>query len=134
MQGQGSTAQGSLPINTPISVINSTSGQPINVSLGLLNQQLGRKAEQVRRTNPNGDNKYQMALNKIATARTPEEVLGYLNGITIRGSPEGIIVTGGRRTKKNKRQRGGFTYKTTSRRRSISSTAKSSRRSRRTSR
>jgi len=130
----GQVAQGRLPDNTPINVIDYASGQPINVPLSTINQQLSRKAQQLRRANPNGDNKYQTALNQIANARTPEDVSGYLRGIDIRNSPQGITVRGGRRTKKNRKQKGGFTYKSTSIRRSISSTPKSTRRSRRSSR
>ena len=129
-------ARSRLPDNTPITVMDASSLQPVNMPLKELKKQLLAKAMQVRKTNRNNsENKYKAALDEIDNASTPEQVTTALIGITLRSNQSGeIMVTGGRRTKKNRKQKGGFTYKTTSTRRSISSTPKSNRRSTRRSR
>jgi len=115
--------------NMVISVVDSISRQPINIQLGVLKTALKKKADQLKATNPKIDNKYQKALDKIASAKTPEDISKLLYGIVIKSTPEGITVKGGRRSKKNKKYKGGFTYKTTSRRKGMSSSLKSIRKS-----
>jgi chromosome segregation ATPase len=120
-------AQGNLPDNTPVRV-NVTGGPPTDIQLNIIKSQLSQKAQQLRRSNPNAENKYQIALNAINQAQTPEEVTNILRGVTIKNTQRGFEISGGRKTKKNKKQKGGFTYKSTSRRRSISSVPKSTKR------
>jgi chromosome segregation ATPase len=96
-----------------------------------IRSRLAEKAKQ-RRTNPRVSEDYGKALDEVRSAQTPEEVADALIKYQIPMTANGI--SGGRRTKKIRKQKGGFTYKSTSRRRSISSTPKSSRRSRRSSR
>jgi hypothetical protein len=129
----GQLGQGSLPDNTPISIVVAN-GVRETMPLNVLKQQLQSKASQLRRNNPNADNKYQRALDLINQATTVEEINNARMGITFKTTQNGIAVSGGRRTKKNNKQKGGFIYKRTSTRRSILTTPKSARRSRRSSR
>lgn len=74
------------------------------------------KIKQVTKNNPDAVSKYTSVLNALNEAQTPENASSLINSIYKNG-----IIFGGRRTKKNKKQKGGFTYKPTSTRRSISS-------------
>lgn len=138
IQGQRAAApvsQGMLAENSPISVVDATSGQRVDMPLNALKRELQRKAVQLRNSNPNIENKYQIALDKINQSTSQQEITNILRGIAIKNTQRGLEVSGGRRTKKIRKQKGGFTYKSTSKRRSISSTPKSNRRtSRRSSR
>jgi len=125
--------QSKLPDNIPIIVDDATSGQQVQMPLNAIKAQLLAKAQQQRRTNPNVDNKYQTAFDEINQATTPTEVTNFLRGITIKNTQRGLEVSGGSKTKKNRKQKGGFTYKSSSTRRSISPTSKSSKRSSRRS-
>lgn len=91
---------------------------------------LKRKNDQLKRNNPN--NKYKAAIDFIMNAPTSQEIQRYLQQDTYRG---------GRKTRKAKRvlkrktikkQKGGYLYKQNSKRRSITTSRRSSRRTKRT--
>jgi chromosome segregation ATPase len=85
---------------------------------------LRRKINDVVRSTGDRNNKYQAALTQIQNERDPTRIPAILqhNGIYIINNQ----IRGGRKTRKNKKQRGGFIYKTNSKRRSTSSRSKRS--------
>lgn len=122
MQGQPG-----LPNNTPINV------QGVTKELGDLKKLLQEKIRQVTRTNPNAVGKYVEALKKINSATSPQEVSNYLGNFDKSRITGALYVKGGRKTRKNRKQKGGFVYRTTVRRRRNSSKSKSRTASRKTS-
>lgn len=131
LQGQTPSV---IPDNTEVTVTDSNGGQPMTMTYAALKNSLQRKIVQVRKTNPNMVGKYITALENVSKAQNVNEIPSMLVGLAIKNTDRGLEVTGGRKTKKKRTQNGGFTYKSTSRRRSISSTPKSTVRSRRSSR
>jgi chromosome segregation ATPase len=111
-QGQASTGQ-SLDKRTPIvyegqnlvlaNIINTLQSKP----------QVDRVTKQA--------SKYALALRGLRAAQTPEEVIQALtsNGVHAKNG----AVYGGKKTKKNRKQKGGYTYKSNLKRRSISTTS-----------
>ena len=96
-----------------------------NLTLGLIISQLSKKPQVDRNTN--GPSKYALALRGLNDAQTPEQVLQALNSSGVDAKNGSIY--GGKKTKKNKRvrkQKGGYTYKLNSKRRSISTSSRSS--------
>lgn len=113
-----------LPPDTSITVQGTT------MTLNQWIIEIKKKIQQVQSNDPRYAAKYQDALNRIINSSDSQDVANIINGISKNGS-----IYGGRRTKKNRKQKGGFTYKPTSTRRSISSNPTRSKRiSRRTSR
>lgn len=99
------------------------------ISYGELITGLQRKASQLQRQGlPDQQNKYAIVINALRGLNNPNsaniELLLQSNSITIK---ENGVFGGKRKTKKNRKQKGGFTYKISSKRRGI--TSKSSRRS-----
>jgi chromosome segregation ATPase len=128
MQGKSSASpSGStpsvLPDNTPITVQGNT------FALGVWILKIKDKINQVATSNPTSVGKYKAALDALLKATTDTDASYIINQISKNGN-----IFGGRRTKKNRKQKGGFTYKPTSRRRSISSTSTSTTRSSRRTR
>jgi chromosome segregation ATPase len=111
--------------SVPARVDNTTDFQ-INLD-GIVARKNLLSIKELLRRNP----EYTQILENINRATTPEQIQAYLENVTFSSSP-----SGGRKTKKLKKIKGGFTYKTTSRRKSISSIPnyKYSRHSRRKSR
>jgi chromosome segregation ATPase len=123
-----------IPENAEVQLIDGATGQPMVMLYGDLIKGLKRKIEQVKRTNPNAVGKYVNALQNIIKATSVNDIPAFLIDIPIKNTDRGLQVTGGRRSKKNRKQKGGFTYKATSKRRSILSAPKTSRTSSRNSR
>ena len=118
-QASGNLAAGQnrLPPDTQINF----KGQ--NLTLGLIRNQLGSKP-QADRNNNNRPSKYALALRGVNNANTPEEVLQALTSSGVDAKNGSIY--GGKKTKKNKKvrkQKGGYTYKLNSKRRSISTSS-----------
>jgi len=120
-----------LPLETQISLSDLGSGTatPVEIQLGALIGMLRTKSAQLSKRGNITENKYQKALNRIMNATSPDEVKSIL-------SAEGVIIKnkqvfGGKKTKKNKKQKGGFIYKSTFKRRQLSprTTTRSKRRS-----
>ena len=114
--GRPIAGQSILPPDTPIAF----KGQ--NLTLGLIRNQLGSKPQVDRITN--GPSKYALALRGLHNANTPEQVLQALNSSGVDAKNGSIY--GGKKTKKNKKvrkQKGGYTYKVNSKRRSISTSS-----------
>ena len=114
--GRPIAGQSILPPDTPIAF----KGQ--NLTLGLIRNQLGSKPQVDRITN--GPSKYALALRGLNNAQTPEQVLQALNSSGVDAKNGSIY--GGKKTKKNKKvrkQKGGYTYKVNSKRRSISTSS-----------
>jgi len=108
---QPSTNQSKLPNNTIITV------QGTAKSLDTWKNLITTKIDQLKSNNPKYVPTYQTILNNINNASNPQEVTNLINSIAKNGA-----IYGGRRTKKHRKQKGGFTYKPSSKRRSISST------------
>jgi len=105
-----------LPPNTPIQI----NGQKIMLSD--IRAQLNKKKQTLSRTNPTAQI-YDVALDEINRAESPEQVIAILNK---RVSFKNGSIMGGKKTKKNRKnikQKGGYTYKSNSKRRRISSTS-----------
>ena len=120
-QASGNLASGQnrLPPDTPINF----RGQAL--TLGLIRNQLGSKPQQDRVTKQ--PSKYALALRGVNSAQTPQEVLQALasSGVDAKNG----AIYGGKKTKKNRKvrkQKGGYTYKVNSKRRSISTSSSSS--------
>jgi len=138
IQNISRAAQGQLPQGAQGAQggqVNSNTNFEIsgyNMNYGQIISQLDKKAKQLARSNPTAENKYKTALEQIRSnpANTPTILTN--NVITIKAGPDGSgVISGGRKTRKNRKQKGGFTYKVGVRRRSI--TSKSSRRTSRNS-
>jgi chromosome segregation ATPase len=116
--GRPIAGQNRLSPDTPIAF----RGQ--NLTLGLIISQLSKKPQVDRNTNT--PSKYSVALRGVNNAQTPEAVLQALtsNGVDAKNGS----IYGGKKTKKNKKvrkQKGGYTYKLNSKRRSITSSRSS---------
>jgi chromosome segregation ATPase len=133
IQGQRAAAQveqnGNVQLNTEIPLVDLASGQTVNVTLQNILDQLRIKARNLKGSQ---GEKYRTALAEMGNIRNPEDVSPILRANTIEFKNNKIM--GGHRTKKNRKQKGGFTYKSISRRRSILSTPKSKSSRRRSSR
>jgi predicted nucleic acid-binding Zn-ribbon protein len=124
-----------LPPELPIQ-IRQIGGPPLQIEYQELVRMITDKSKQVR-----GDNKYKVALKNLNKSTTKEEAEHAVREINIKNGK----IMGGKRTKKNRRSkkgnkttkkiyRGGFTYKTKSKRRSITSSKRSTSRGRSSSR
>jgi myosin heavy subunit len=124
IQGQAPVQQGLGPPqpaqqavlsgDTPITFQGKT------LTLDVIKVQLNAKSAQLIRNKYRGENKYRVALDALQTARTPEDVVRIITPCYTEGR-----ITGGKRTKKIRRnQKGGFIYKQKSKRRSISSSTR----------
>jgi len=110
-QASGNQASGQvrLPVDTQINF----NGQQL--TLGLIMSQLRTKPQKDRNTD--GPSKYALAINAVSKAQTPEEVIQALQSLSV-GAKNGAIF-GGKKTKKRRKQKGGYTYKANSKRKSI---------------
>lgn len=127
---QGQPPQPRIDPNIPVQV----SGY--NMTYGEILSQLQIKARQEARSTGNQDNKYNRVLIQIQNSGNPAEIENLLRRSAVsikRGRNGNGTISGGRKTRKNRKnkQKGGFTYRTNSKRRGI--TLKSSRRSSRNS-
>jgi chromosome segregation ATPase len=96
-----------------------------NLTLQQIILQLKNKPQKDRNTG--GPSKYALALSAVYKAQTAEEVVQALQSLNV-GAKNGSIY-GGKKTKKHRKQKGGYTYKLNSKRRSISSRSSSKRKS-----
>ena len=95
-------------------------GSTINISFENLTSQLRDKAKQILQGR---ENKYQDALIQLKSAKSVSDVQKILSNNDVNFKNKKIM--GGKKTKKNRKQKGGFIYKTTSRKR-ISTNSKRS--------
>ena len=105
-----------LPPDTPINF----KGQAL--TLGNIINTLGAKPQVDRVTNQ--PSKYATALRGVRAAQTPEEVIQALSSNAI--DAKNGAISGGKKTKKNKKvrkQKGGYTYKLNSKRKSITTSS-----------
>jgi chromosome segregation ATPase len=119
---------GRIAPNTPVQI------NGYNMTYGQIISQLDTKARQEARNTGNKDNKYKRAADQLRVLNDPAQIPAILgtNGVNIKAGRDGNgVISGGRKTKKNRKQKGGFTYKIASKRKDI--TSKSSRRSSRNS-
>jgi predicted nucleic acid-binding Zn-ribbon protein len=110
---------------TQISLLDFATGQPTNVSFEQIMNQVSQKSKISGRQGQ----KYRDALNQLNNERDSANVATILRNNNV-GFKNGAIF-GGRKTKKNRKQKGGFIYKTTYTRRSTTSSPKSVRRTKR---
>jgi len=89
------------------------------MSINALIEQLAKKGKDVENTTGDQNNKYNKALNKINTDIIKGDISkidSILTGITIKPGFLGPTISGGKsKTRKNRKQKGGFIYKRTSR-------------------
>lgn len=116
-----------VPSNTEITLRDNT-GNNITLTLNQLKEQISIKARQIK-NNPN--NKYSEALREINKAKSIEEVIEAFNRNNLELKNGGVM--GGKKTRKNikkkrtiKKQKGGYIYEKSFKRKSISSILKSS--------
>ena len=128
IQGNPVAAANTAPVQRiqpteEITLQDSGTGSPVQIQYNVILQQLKAKSG----IKGSGGQKYKDALLKLKTAQNPQDVAGILSssGITFKNN----AIMGGRKTKKiNKtkkirKQKGGYTYKNSVKRRSISSTS-----------
>jgi hypothetical protein len=131
IQNISRSMQGQAPMPPRMPTIDTNTQlqlQGRKISYGELITGLQRKASQLQRQGvPDEQNKYAIVINGLRGLNKPNsaniEVLLQSNSVTIK---ENGVFGGKRKTKKNRKQKGGFTYKISSKRRGI--TSKSSRR------
>ena len=136
IQNISRSIQGQPPIPPQMPAIDTNTQlqlQGRQITYGQLMAGLQRKTSQLQRQGvPDEQNKYAIALNGLRGLNNPNsaniELLLQSNNISIK---ENGVSGGKRKTKKNRKQKGGFTYKISSKRTGI--TSKSSRRSTRNS-
>jgi chromosome segregation ATPase len=120
-QGQpmmGQSMQGTqVGPNTPIKIQGNT------IIYNELVQQLGKKGTEVARNTGNQNNKYNIAVNELRTANNVSQIESILskNGISFKN---GAIFGGKGKTRKYRKQKGGFIYRTSSKRRKTKSNTK----------
>jgi chromosome segregation ATPase len=107
-----------LPSNTQINLMDNRQ-QTIQLQLNDLISQLNAKYRQSR------NNKYLNALNAISTAENPSEIQNILRQNQVEIKNNSVFGGKNRKTKKNKKQKGGFTYKISSKRKSIKTNSSS---------
>lgn len=121
--------QGRFPFqDAEIQLYDSTAKRNIPLTIGQLADLINTKANQMPKPN-----NYSKALNELRNIQDIAQVQPILNRYNLNFKNRKI--SGGRKTRKIRRQKGGFVYKTTSKRRSITSSSgrRSSRRSSRNS-
>ena len=106
-----------LPNNLEVQINGQT------FTLADIIEQLNMKKQLLTKNNPKAENKYALALKAVYNAATSEAVIEALrnNGIGVKNG----AIYGGKKTKKtrkNIKQKGGYTYKSNSKRRRISTT------------
>jgi uncharacterized coiled-coil DUF342 family protein len=111
-----------LPPRPDDNTLIAIPGRPTPTTVGELKNMLRLKARSVGKPRFGGDNKYQKVLNFIDQQPNIDEILNLLkvNGVIYKNN----ILMGGKKiksTKKNKKQKGGFTYKSNYKRKSITS-------------
>jgi predicted nucleic acid-binding Zn-ribbon protein len=125
LQGQQPMLQGQQPMqgtridpNTPITI----QGSPITYNQ--LIQQLGKKGADVTRNTRNQNNKYNIAVNELRSVTNPSQIESVLskNGISLKN---GVVFGGKGKTRKNRKQKGGFIYSLNTKRRNARSKSKS---------
>ena len=123
-----------LPDDTIIPIYDKNTKTNVGMSFSALKDQLKTKSEQVFRNTNIKNNKYERALKEMESIQSPDEIGPILRnkGINIKDNN----VMGGRKTKKNRKQKGGFIYKSNTRRKILSNNSRrsSKRSSRRSSR
>jgi DNA repair exonuclease SbcCD ATPase subunit len=97
-----------IPGNTRILYEN------VQFTFDSLSRQLETKAQQ----DPRPNNKYSQALQQLQGANDADDVVAILNANRI-GTTRNGGIKGGKKTKKIRKQKGGYTYKVNSKRRSI---------------
>jgi chromosome segregation ATPase len=138
IQNIGSASQGHLPapINsnidraTNVTLLDIGNNSNVTMPFGSLIKMLASKSSQIR----SGVNKYKNVLDELKGITDVAQISDILrnNNVSVKNNQ----VMGGRKTKKNRKQKGGFTYKNSKRRSIISrsSLRSSSRKSTRNSR
>ncbi len=77
-----------------------------------------RQLQEKSRQDPRPNNKYSQVLQQLQNANDDDDVKSILQGASIMTTRNGKI-KGGKKTKKIRKQKGGYTYKINSKRRSI---------------
>jgi hypothetical protein len=105
-----------IPGETNIVLKDISTGQNINMTMSELYNNLSMKSSQI---GTKGPNKYKIALQQIQNITDPEEISDILNNNNINIKNNKLM--GGKTKKKyrNKKQRGGFTYNKSYKRKSI---------------
>jgi predicted nucleic acid-binding Zn-ribbon protein len=109
---QGRMRSFPIPSDTKITV-NQINGSPLTLTYDNILLQLRQKAAKI---GPGRQNKYQVALDELKTVSNPNEVQGILSrNVDFQNNN----IKGGKKSRKLKKQKGGFHYKLSSRRKSL---------------
>lgn len=116
-QGQAPRGKGSRQKPSSVNLIDINSQSPVNIQYQDLLNMLKIKANQFP-----SPNKYSQALSEIYKVNNEADITNILNnnGISIKS---GKIMGGKRSKKRHGKQKGGFTYKTNSKRKSITTSS-----------
>lgn len=106
-----------IPPTTIMTVPGYAGGPSKQMTLNDLRTELNNRAKKIP-----GDDKYERLLNQLNTATTEAQAQDMLNKSGISFKNNGLF--GGRKTKKNRKQKGGFIYKSSSLRKKIPYTSK----------
>jgi chromosome segregation ATPase len=139
-QGQQQSEANKLNFNTPINILDFQGNFSTTISKSELLKLLNKNDKALSKYNPSASNKYREAVEYINNLQStnPEDITNYLKEKRIVVNKNKTIpILGGRKTKKirkqKKKQKGGFTYNTNSKRKSIMSYTNSSRKNTKTS-
>jgi chromosome segregation ATPase len=102
---------------TNIKIMDIGTQSESTIPFGSLIDLISRKISQIK--NENESKKYKDALGQLRTITDVSQIPGILNSNGVRFKNNSIM--GGRKTRKNRKQKGGFTYKPKSKRKRITS-------------
>jgi len=126
IQNIGRAAQGQPPANAnPIKIDDATNitlrdigtQGDVTIPFGKLTEMVANKVSQIK--NESASKKYRDALNQLRQITDVSQVQDVLsrNGVSFKNN----VIMGGRKTRKNRKQKGGFLYKSSTKRKSIRS-------------
>jgi len=126
IQNIGRAAQGQPPANAnPIKIDDATNltlrdigtQGDVTIPFGKLTEMVANKVSQIK--NETASKKYRDALNQLKQITDVSQVQDVLsrNGVSFKNN----VIMGGRKTRKNRKQKGGFLYKSSTKRKSIRS-------------
>jgi len=130
-QTAAALARSNIDPATNVTLMDIGTQSNVTLPFGALKKMLSEKKSQLR-GNEGAAKKYKEALAKLNNINDVSEIENILKseGVSFKNNQ----IMGGRRTRKNRKQKGGFTYRSTTRRRSITSKVRRSTSPRRTSR
>lgn len=114
---QGQPAKGNIKPDTNITIRDIGSNNDVNMPFGQLIELVKNKVSQIK--DENASKKYRDTLNQLRQINDVSQIQNILkqNGVSFKNN----IIMGGRKTRKIRKQKGGFLYKSNTKRKKIKS-------------